>query len=199
MALWSDMLAEVLPDVPGCPDEAAERALRHAAREFLEDTQAQTETRTVSIGAGAAVVLPTSALLVADILSATIGTEEVPVLASNAPRPHWASDLDLFLRWDGVSISCDLAQAASTSVVLELVTLPGTAATGIDDVIWQAYSEDIAHGALQRLLAQPKKPWSDPSTAAYHLQMFEAAKKSAAFDVGTTRQHKARRLRVKPA
>jgi hypothetical protein len=55
---------------------------------------------------------------------------------------------------------------------LEVVLKPSPIADGVDEDIFDEYREAIVHWALARLMLSPKKPYTNPSLATYHMQQF---------------------------
>lgn len=74
-------------------------------------------------------------------------------------------------------------------LTLQVSLKPKREATGIPDVVFQTYLEEIAAGAKARLMIIPGKPWSNPQTSAYYLGMFERgiSAATAEADTGFTR------------
>ena len=56
---------------------------------------------------------------------------------------------------------------------------PTLSATAVDDRVLNKYDETLVDGALGRLLAMPRKPWTDYQLAEYHFVQFESEKSSA--------------------
>lgn len=55
----------------------------------------------------------------------------------------------------------------------------------IPDWIYERYAEQIARGALSRLLVMPKKPWTDPQRATFYMGEWEAD-----ISIARTRSHR---------
>ncbi len=195
--LFTDMIDEVLPEVPGCPDEMAVRAFRRTCEEFMRRTQIQTEVRLFAIEPSASVALSTASAPVTDILKVTCNNETLAVLARTDPRLADLGADEYALVWDGRLLMCHPHQTSAVELIATLVTAPGPAATSIDDHYWWLYGTCLSHGARGRLLAQPEKPWSNPAAAAYELGEFERLLAEHAMKAGSTRQHDARRIRVR--
>jgi hypothetical protein len=53
----------------------------------------------------------------------------------------------------------------------------------LGDDIFSKYRMEIAHGALFRLMAMANKPWSSPSTAAYHGTEFSRGVRDAKIEL----------------
>lgn len=65
----------------------------------------------------------------------------------------------------------DAAYSVSVKVALE----PSETTALLDDDLARRYGDDIACGALEALLAMPKKPWTDASMASYYKSKFDSA------------------------
>lgn len=50
---------------------------------------------------------------------------------------------------------------------------PSRASTTFPTIIYERYIETIAHGAKSRIMLVPKKPYSDQTSGAWHMEMFE--------------------------
>jgi hypothetical protein len=53
-------------------------------------------------------------------------------------------------------------------------------ATTVDESLFQDYLEELASGALSRLMKIPGQPWSNPQLGAQHETAFQKAISSAA-------------------
>ena len=65
-------------------------------------------------------------------------------------------------------------------MVLRVAYAPTRTSTGIESHIYQEYLEEIASGALGKMMKQPGQPWSNPELGMYHEGVFERAISDAA-------------------
>lgn len=60
------------------------------------------------------------------------------------------------------------------TLTVTIADQPIYSGTGIGDVVFDNYAEDIGAGAKARLMAMPAKPWSNPSSAMMYRNQFES-------------------------
>lgn len=94
-------------------------------------------------------------------------------LQQSSPQAFYVrrADNDVFMRLVGIP-SVQLPNALAVTVAL----YPDQNATGADQWFVQDNWEAIKNGAKFRMLAIPKRPWSDAPTAAYYSELFEQDK-----------------------
>jgi len=184
MKLWADFHPLVLPSAPECPIPVADNALRLAARDFCvrtrawretEDLEAQGDTNLFDID------IPTGTELVR-FTSADVGGKDFSVFglgllpkdwAERDPRPGLYHVADAAYRVFPMPI-------AGAAMVIEAAVMPGMTGTGVSDEVFRLYAENIASGALCRLMKLPRQPWTDLAMASYHEAAYERAIHSAA-------------------
>lgn len=186
MADWSAWFDEVLPDVPGCPQDVATNAIRNAAIELCERSRvylvdhppisavANQAAYAWAPGAGLKVVRAESvwfdgvplAPITSDDLAARYPKWSVE---AGTPRGYLQEGLDTLTLVP--KPSADMADAITAKVVVA----PSRAATGILDALWERYLEAIASGAKARLMSIPEKPYSNPKEAERHAAAFDDA------------------------
>jgi len=186
-------LPEVLPNVPDCPEVLAVNAVRNACIDFCnETTWWQGDYGTVPLAAadlpyafappvGVQVIQIMSASIEGRLLGATdIDTLDSRVVgwrnAEGEPRVVFRpalGEMDLYPRPAGTD---------SYDVFLRAAYAPLRAATDIDDAVFEAYMEEIAAGALSKLLSIPGRPWTNADSAAYYDNIFKAGRVQAAIE-----------------
>lgn len=194
MAAWSQFLDDVMPEVPGCAVNFAEKEIKNAGIDFMIRTQIQRKTVSNLDHPGGASAI---SLAHTDIVSAT--DQVVSVLGV------WFNDnpleiksveqiQDLYPNWNtrtgtpeyAVQEGSDLwlvpspASAQTNTIRVRVSFAPNETAAGIPDVVFNMYREDIALGAKARLLAKKNKPWTDQSLAAEYLRGYSRAVDAAA-------------------
>lgn len=187
MAAISALVPDVRVEIPEAPSFVAERQLLRAAREFLEQTRAWRINVQVSTTATIATV-DLTALLPADTeLVDTISIKNIAGGEPVEPRTYswldtnssdWRSDTTLDAKWfvlDGNN-TIRFVPTPSTTVAnqydVRLAVKPLLSATVIDDIVANKYDEALIHGALGKLYALPRKPWTDMNLAQYHQLLF---------------------------
>lgn len=188
-----DMLNSVLGRAPGCPESEAAQQMLNACMEFCERTYWLTEPVTITTP-GQTVSLDAQVL---DIIEAKIGADDLLITYVNDPQIDALSPGKYALTFADPSYPLIAPTPPDgTEIYLLIVSAPGPAAQAVADVLWLRHSEALTHGALARLLAEPKKPWSDSQTAMYYRGLFDEAMRRAAADAGRNRKTTGRRLRV---
>lgn len=183
---WSAWLDEVLLLVPGCLIPVAENAIRNAAIEFCRRTNAwRYDADPIVVVAGVAdydldVPSGSGAALIRSAEFTTSGGA-LAMLDPKSPdqldeiMPGWKTEQSAVVYYtspspDVITLAGLPEEAGTLKLVLALV--PTRASTGIDQSIHEQHLDAITHGAAARLMAMPKKPWSDPNMAAYHAGEF---------------------------
>lgn len=184
MIKFEDMLNDVLPDVPGCTNELAINALRNAAIELYTKswiyTQACDPQQTVIGVADYDLDIFTNYKNIG-IVSAQIDDAKlipIGVTSLNRSNLRWQDDTGTptnYLAYDYMSVRLypipDKVATLHTTVALT----PTKTATGIEDFIYDLYSEQLAAGAKARLMLIPNKPYTDPNTSREYRAQFAAA------------------------
>jgi hypothetical protein len=151
MILISELLPDVLADLPTCPDTLAEREIVKAAGQFARDTQAWT------------------AVVVDD--PEFIGGETLPSLPTDSRvvliRSVEQNGAEVEYSWDGQAIEVDgggaLVVRASLEPTLEAVELPDALDPWADAIVARAQG---------RLLLQSAKPWTNAQLGMERLQEY---------------------------
>lgn len=186
-------LPEVLPSVPECPEVLAINAIRNSCVEFCNATNWwQGDYGTTAITAAQ---LPFSFTVansgsVAQILVATLdGAPLVPANvdeldskvigwrdATGQPRVYFQplpGTIDFYPRPAGTD---------SYDIFMRVSYTPLRAATTVDSTVYESYMEEIAAGALSRLMMIPGKPWTNEQAGAAYDSTFKSAKVQATIE-----------------
>lgn len=178
---WSSFYDYTAPDLPGCPLELIDLALRQSAISFCENSLAwhyDHPAITVSSGAAAYDFIPPQDAVVHSIFYAKWNDTEID---SNTSETELASKVYDWRNATGTPTyvlggsSLQIVPNPDSSGTLRIkVTLkPSVTATTIDSNVFNEFREAIAHGALARLMYSPKKPYTNPALAQYHAQQFD--------------------------
>ncbi|MEK6244018.1 MAG: hypothetical protein AABM33_05900 [Pseudomonadota bacterium] len=65
------------------------------------------------------------------------------------------------------------------ALVMRVCLRPTNAAPGLDTQLWERFIDEIAAGALSKLMVMPDKPWTNTGQAAYFSGIFENGKDAA--------------------
>lgn len=188
---FTQWLPEVLPQVPECPELLAINAIRNACIEFcLQTNWWQDDYGTTAIttailpyafvtaaGVGVAQILvaklkgtPLADTNINELDSKIVGWraatgdpralfQPLPGVADFYPRPAGTDSYDIFMR---------------------VAYTPLRAATTVDSTVYEAWMEEIAAGAIGRLMAIPAKAWSNPDGSKHYYAIFYSGKVQAA-------------------
>lgn len=150
MREWADFFPDVLPGVaPGTPEPTVVHQLRRAAQEFCTRTRAwRALLDPITTEEGATVYdipLPEQTALV---------RLEGGDLQGYGPISLWRPGRgsgQYLMTPDARTVSFREAAHAGMALVLDATLKPSDAAMGIDEAVFDQYSEAIARGALARL------------------------------------------------
>jgi len=177
----TDVRPYVLPHVDGCPVPVVDQAILRAAIRFCAETGVWRYTHATQAIVEATTAYgfaPPAGTKVERVLAAWL--DGVPLEVKNATDmlgvADWATEAGAPKCLVVLSDSqFRVYPLGAGDVDMEVTLKPARAATTIDDAVFEAHVEAIADGALEILMAYPRKPWSDPATGAYHKGEFEQA------------------------
>lgn len=168
MKAWSEFYDMLMPELPGCPQAAANHALRQSAVGFCEQSLVWESVHpevTIAAGIAAYAFSPPAGALVHAISHAMLDGN---VLETSVPRGGSRGYI-----LGGATQFTLVPEPGAPGILVMTVTLkPSAASQGIEDWLFDEYREPITHGALARLMRSPKKPYSNMDLAAYHQQQF---------------------------
>ena len=180
MKEWGGFYDMLMPELPGCPQAAADHALRRCAVEFCEQSLVwQAFHPEVAISAGTAdyAFSPPEGALVHAILRAALDGGEletsVPGRAGGSLHgQQGGGGSPRYVLGGTTRFTLAPEPAAAGILAMTVVLKPSPDSQGIEDWLFDEYREPIAHGTLARLMLSPKKPYSNIDLAAYHRQQF---------------------------
>lgn len=194
MAVWTDLLDDVLPEINGAPPQAlVTHQIKLTVIDFMLRTALVTRMSGTFdlVGGNAERVLPVAQLS---------ATEQVgrflEVFYLNKPLdyktgkelaeiwPDWKSQVGTPRYWtqerDGAFwLAPSPAVTEANALRARFSVAPTRAAAGFDDWVLNKYGETIARGAKGRLMGQSNRPWSNPNLAVVNYQAYEDAIESA--------------------
>lgn len=170
MTPWSDFLPHVLPFAPGCPDPVAEFNLREAARDFCARTRcwrvtlpAITTTHEQGFGPYP-MPLPAGTELVR-IERATMDGRRIDVVAEDALPVDWQqypnTVRDCVFSQDRLAVHAVPVYEADRTLVLDVTLKPDDVAEEFPEHLARQHMRAIANGALEQILMQPEKPYTN--------------------------------------
>lgn len=180
-----DLLPYILPKAKGCPSLLATFNARMAIIELCQKSliwrDYQTSIATVALQTYYAYT-PAAGQQVVKLLSMTLAGEEVDVIDPAAGKLMDAAGYTGPYAYGGfLGFELRPAQAAAQAIITYAVVAPSLSATTIPDAMGR-YAEQIASGALSRILAEKDKSYSDPTGAALAMGQWMQAIESAKSD-----------------
>ena len=178
----SDFRYLVAPEVPGAASIVIDNAVLRTCRDFCDKTHIwRYEHPAVAMVSGTSdyTLTPPAETEVAWVNSATQGTHDVSPVGRDIakklyPAGRTGSVADSFYMLDsGTFRVLPTPTGNPQPITLDIALRPIMAATTIGAILFDEWGEYIAHGALSRLLAMPGKNWSEPNTAAFHIQRYK--------------------------
>lgn len=189
---WSAWFDDVLPDLPGCGQALATLHIRAAAIDFCKRSMAwRVDMDAVNAKANIAEYdfEPDSGQVVVRAMLAWYDKKQ---LTPKSPGElecmysHWPSQVGtpVYFTQENPSDSLILVPMPiadlTKAITAKLAVKPSQTSTAIDGSIFEEWREAIAHGALARLFALSKKPWTNATLAGYHIGEFDQKVASAA-------------------
>ena len=187
MAAVTDLVPDIRSDIPEIPSFVASRQILRSVRELAErarvwrvDVSLSTIADTPTIALLA--LLPANTQLV-DVISIKNTGGGAPLVPSTQAwldtnisdwRNESNDDSKYYMLESDNTIRLAPTPASTTADLYfaRLAVKPLLTATVVDDVVFNKYDELIIHGALGRLYALPRKPWTDFNLAQYHQAQF---------------------------
>ncbi len=194
MKPWDQFLPLVLPFVPGCPDLVAEEEVRNAAEEFFDRSKAwriwTAEQDTVVNQSDYAPTIPSNTRLV-KLIAAKLDGLDLDIddshgdMTAGLPLAAYTYDLVNITLWPTPA-------SAGQKLKVNLAMTITSAATGLDDNLFNSFRLQIAEGAIARLAAHADKPYSNAGVAGLHAGKFsdciEKAKTARSYGNSTQRK-----------
>lgn len=179
MTPWASLYDLLASDLPGCPFPVMDTALRQAAIDFCSQSLAwkyQHPDITVVAATAAYPFAPPAESVVHAVTYAEFEGSEIDCHTgeSGIQIYDWRNQTGTpqYVLGGAAALQLVPTPDVSGTLKLEVALKPSSTATGVDDSIFNEYREAVVHGALGRLMLSPKKPYSNPSLAAYHQQQF---------------------------
>lgn len=188
----SAFLTEVSHLIPGCPDPTAISAVRNAAIEFCTATNQWQETQdevAVTSTDFPYDLVGIAGAKVTRVLSVSVDGRNVTPISMDeldAREYSWRTRTSAvpsrFYHPNPDQISLFPLPSQSVDLIMRVAYAPTRTAATIDGFLHDNYLEEIAAGALSRLLSVPERPWSNAVLGEYYNNIFERAIALAAAD-----------------
>lgn len=193
MATWDQFYDDVLPEVPGCPTPLAQKEIKSACIDFMYRTELQRKTvKDLDHPGGASALDLTTTAFVATtdqviaVLAVWLNLEPLEIKSVEEIQeefPDWdtITGTPRYAVQEGSNLWLvpSPAEVQTNTIRVRISYGPNETAAAIPDTIFNAYREEIAAGAKGRLLAKPKKPWTDQSLAAEYMRVYSRAVEAA--------------------
>ncbi|MBA3622863.1 MAG: hypothetical protein H0W48_00030 [Methylibium sp.] len=180
-----DLHPWVLPFVPDCPSQTVNHHLLQAAIEFCSRTLVWKERLDTVLADGFSTrytLALDDQIDIAKIYTVQVGLDEATVVESLDGAQRVRDGTSVRLAWTDnrrdINVHPVPADAEEISVVAALK--PARTAFSLPDVVFVHHMDDVANGALARLLSMPKQTWSDLNLAQMAGARFQDAITSAA-------------------
>jgi hypothetical protein len=200
MAALTDFHPFIAPYVDGAPTLVINRALVAALTEFCQKVEPWRVTHSAAAVLDAnnqydlSAALP-AGTMVARVVSCKWGDVMLDPSESVSDFSTTAGTPIEFGMSDTAELGLNPPAITADDLVAVIAVKPMPTCTVVDDLLLHDWSEQVAHGALYRLMAQPEKKWSDPNTASFHKQEFESAMVQGARTIRNGRLNAGRRTR----
>ena len=182
---FDEFLPYVMPELPGVPLPLLVNEAGTVLDEFCRASHCWTETLDpVTMQAGVDVYdfeLPPGALV--HVINAMhAGGHEMTVTDRKQlfrQMPDWQTRTAVspahYIRLNNREFQVvPKPHADGVQVLVEAVLVPKLPLASLPDAVMRDHQQAIVAGVKFRLMAQAKKPWSDPVTAAFHKTMHDA-------------------------
>lgn len=182
MGLFSDLLPEVLPDVPDCLNIVMEKAIRDAAIKFCEETHIwEVDLPTISLLADTAeyaLAPPTNQQIIklTQVIMNGRMIEPTSIVNLDSRSTTWRALIGTqptnWLMVNPVTLRAYPIPSVDGAITAKAIVKPSRTATGIDDFISNDYYLAIAAGAKALLCAMPHKAWTALELVSYYQSIF---------------------------
>lgn len=203
---YDDLMREVIPYVPGCPDSAAINAIRNAAIELLTRShvfQVLSEEDQLSKGDDAYELDTPEQSEVAMLMEVWIDGQPIwPCppdlmyqLNAGAPWPTAQGRPTSWIDQKG-TVRFVPVPDANYKIVTRAAFRPTLDSTGIEDSIYRDYWGAIRAGALARLQEIPGQTWTDQKQAILNAAAFNRGLGNAKIDANRGRSRAELRIEL---
>lgn len=170
MKAWSQFFPDVLPEVAGCTDPMLERALLRAAQDFCAGTHVWklwlSDTVTALGVIDYDIEFESNSELVR-LERATLDGRRIGVTVEKNLPDDWTSNsagiAPCVFTPDRKTLTLLPPPAAGLVLRVEATLKPSNNATGVEDFIFDQYVDEIAMGALARLMQKSGMPFTNPA------------------------------------
>jgi len=186
---FTAFLPEILPQLPACSDLIAVNAVRNACIDFCTGALFWNETLdpvTVTDTDFPYDLEAPSGARVVSVMSVAVDGMAIPPVFLDALEklPSWgdamAATPAVFCQPNPSQLFLYPRLDAPATMVVRAAFAPTRSASTVDYLVYNEYLEEIAAGAMGKLMKMPGQPWSNPETGGYYSDLFEKAITDAA-------------------
>jgi hypothetical protein len=179
---WAQFFPFIEPEVMGCPAALIEHHLRQAARDFCRRSKAWrewvdavtadgvTNTFDYDLASGQELVAITRALINDRPLTVTAGRDLPDDWQETVPTLTWK---DTLVHLTNEQYMVFPMPDAADVLRLEMAFMPTQASTGIGDIVFDEWADELATGCKARLWAMKGHDWAATDLALDARQRFE--------------------------
>lgn len=204
---YESFLPHVLPYVPHCFEEQAIIAIRNACVDFCRDSlvlQEAIDPIAVTAGEGTYEIDVPSGYVLGQVLALYYLGKKLERKSQLELEKLYSRDWQslagtpqVFTQFNQDEVTLALLPAESVRAALtgRVALLPSRLSTRVDGVLLERYLDDIAAGALGRLMLTPDQPYTNVKGAADYAAKFKAGSASARSLVNGGMNHAPLRVR----
>lgn len=180
---WETLLNDVMPHLPGCEVAIAIHHIKRSAIEFCERSlYYRAEADPIDVAAGEREIgidAPVTGTVVVKVLDAYFGDQELihkTVDVLNVEQPDWRTAQGaprFFTQLSPEALVFAPGPVAAGQLRMTVAMAPTYESSGIERYIPQHFTEGIAAGAVGRLMAMQKKPWTNGEFAGAFFERFQ--------------------------
>lgn len=180
----SSFINDITPHVSGCPKSVIIKAIRDAAVRLCEDSTIWRDdipAADITVDVDDYTITPPAGTRVITTISLRYDGNEISGYTEEsldtidygwrAGNPGTATAFVLF-EPDRIKLNRVPEATIIDGLIAKVALKPTDDATLVGDVIYSDWREAIMHGALERLLRIPKKPWYNIQLSTYHGKHF---------------------------
>ena len=194
MKAYTTLYDDVVPELPGAELGMVLHQIKRTCNDFYERTLYSREvlpginvvanTATYTVAPSDAANFEVGKILEVRLVSAASSNATPYKMLARTPEqldidmPDWDASTGAPKFYaqraiDQVTLAYIPASASLAGLIVTIAKLPLYAGVGIDDAIYEKFSEALGYGVKGRMMRMPKKPWSNPTLATNYLAMFD--------------------------
>lgn len=174
--LWAEFGPYILPYAPGCPEPLLELHTRLAAIDFCRRTLCDTRSMDPVRAFASPIVEmdPPQDTRIVKVKRVGVAGRDRELVPANkgASLVRAQHPGDYCFTPDNLNLHVHPQPDGTADIVVDAALMPTLTSTGLLDDIANQYAQDIAHGALARIMLVQRQTFSDPNAAVLHAGIF---------------------------